>query len=128
MNFKIMISGVVILFLYCVLVWLATKVKKSESDVAINIGLLILGGAIGWVIGIFLTPYGEGQKAEFSEYASVIALFVSGYLVGKVDAAISHLFKPEYLFTQVAGFRLVTTFSSFLLGMLVTVVIRYYAS
>ncbi|WP_345971399.1 hypothetical protein WCX72_05985 [Sulfurimonas sp. HSL1-6] len=94
---------------------------------AINLGLVILGGAIGWVVGIFLTPYSAGQKAEFAEYASVIALFASGYLVGKVDAAISHMLKPENLFTPIVGFRLVITFSSFLLGMLVTVVIRYYA-
>lgn len=127
MNIKLIISGVVILSLYALIGWLTTRVKKEPSDVAINLGLVILGGAIGWVIGIFLTPYGEGQKAEFAEYASVIALFASGYLVGKIDAAISHLLKPENLFTPMVGFRLVITFSSFLLGMLVTVVIRYYA-
>ncbi|UFS63726.1 hypothetical protein LOH54_06220 [Sulfurimonas sp. HSL-3221] len=127
MNVKLAISGIVILSVYALLAWLSTRVKKEPSDVAINLGLVILGGAIGWVVGIFLTPYSAGQKAEFAEYASVIALFASGYLVGKVDAAISHMLKPENLFTPIVGFRLVITFSSFLLGMLVTVVIRYYA-
>ena len=127
MNTKLALSGIVIVFLYSLIGWLATRVKKEPTDMAINFILIILGGAIGWVVGIFLTPYGVGQKAEFAEYASVVALFASGYLVGKVDAAISHLFKPEYMFTPIVGFRMAATFSSFLLGMLVTVVIRYYA-
>ncbi|WP_345986706.1 hypothetical protein WCX49_06160 [Sulfurimonas sp. HSL-1656] len=127
MNIKLIMSGIVILSVYALIGWLSTRVKKEPSDVPINLGLVILGGAIGWVVGIFLTPYSAGQKAEFAEYASVIALFSSGYLVGKVDAAISHMLRPENLFTPMVGFRLIITFSSFLLGMLVTVVIRYYA-
>lgn len=127
MNFKMIASVIVIVSIYAIIGWLASKVRKDPVDVPINMSLIILGGAIGWVVGIFLTPYGQDQKVEFAEYASVIALFVSGYLVGKVDAAISHLLKPECLFTPIVGFRLIITFSSFLLGMLVTVVLRYYS-
>ncbi len=126
MHIKLVISGVVIITLYSLLSWLATRVKREQSDIAINFTLIILGGVIGWLVGIFLTPYSDDQKAEFAEYASVIALFGSGYLVGKVDAAISHLFKPEYMFTPLVGFRMAATFSSFILGMLVTTVVRYY--
>jgi uncharacterized membrane protein YjfL (UPF0719 family) len=126
MNIKLIISGIVILLLYALIGYLTTRVKKEPTDVAISLALVILGATVGWVIGIFLTPYDEIQKIEFSNYASFIALFASGYLIGKVDAAISHLFKPEYLFTPIVGFRLVITFASFLLGMLITVVVRYY--
>ena len=126
MNVKIITSSVVVLVLYCVLIWLTTKVKKAPEDVPINITLLILGAVLGWVLGIFLTPYDPEQKSDFNQYASYVALVVSGYLVGKFDAAISYIFKPENLFTPMVGFRVIMSISSLLLAMLITVVIRFY--
>lgn len=126
MYIKLIISVVVITSLYILILWLSTRTQKEPSNVSINLGLVVLGGSSGWVVGIFLTPYNIQQKTEFTEYATAISLLASGYLVGKVDAALSHLLKPEYLFTPIVGFRLLITFSSFLLGMLITVVIRYY--
>lgn len=128
MNFRITISSIVISAAFAAILWLATRVKKDPYDVPINLALVILGGSVGWVIGIFLTPYDGNQLITFGKYASFVSLFVSGYLVGKIDNTIAYLLKPENLFTPIIGFRTTATLASVLLGLLITVVIRFHAA
>lgn len=128
MNLKLAVSSMVITAAFAAILWLSTKVKKEPHDIPINLTLVILGGTIGWVTGIFLTPYNGNQLSDFEKYASFVSLFVSGYLVGKVDSTVAYLFKPENLFTPIIGFRTAATLASFMLGLLITVVIRFYAT
>jgi hypothetical protein len=48
--------------------------------------LCLAGGALGWIIGILVSPLDAGEKKQFSDFAKALVALISGYLVGKVDS------------------------------------------
>jgi hypothetical protein len=73
---------------------------------ALNIAVLVFGASTGWLAGILLSPYDPKEERAFPRYAAAASAFASGYLVSKVDRVLEDLLKPEFLFSSVAGFRL----------------------
>jgi len=57
--------------------------------------LPVLGTAIGWLTGTMISPY-ESEKQQFESFAKVLAAFVTGFLVSKVNAIFDLLLKDEY--------------------------------
>jgi len=112
--------------LLVVLVILSFFIKKEDEDKWINLAIIVLGLSIGWLFGMYISPYGEGEKQRFVEYATAVSAFVSGYLVAKLDGLITKLLSPEQVLQPVAGFRVIAGFSTFILSMLVTYVVRAY--
>lgn len=126
MHIKLLVTAGIVLPLIAVLIGLATRVKQQENDTQINIALLILGGALGWLLGIFMSPYDSGETAAFASYASAVATFASGYLLAKIDPLVSKLFTPDFLFNRVVAFRTISFISMILLAMLMTFAVRVY--
>ena len=54
-----------------------------------------LGLAAGWGTGILLAPY-ESEQRRFHDYLKFASVFVSGYLVGKLDRVFELWFDPTY--------------------------------
>jgi len=123
---KLLITICIVLPLILALVVLALRVRESENDVQVNLALLVFGGSLGWLLGIFMSPYGEGEKAAFAGYASAIMTFASGYLVGKIDPFVGKLLHPDFLFRTLVGFRVLSFLSIMLLSMLMTFAVREY--
>ena len=109
------------------LVILSFFIKENEEDKWINLAIVVLGVSIGWLFGMYISPYGKGEEQKFTEYATAVSAFVSGYLLAKIDGLITKLLSPEQILRPVAGFRLIAGFSTVIVTMLVTYVVRAYA-
>lgn len=51
----------------------------------IQVLICILGGAIGWCIGMYLTPNNEGETKKFSEFGKIILLVGAGIGIAKAS-------------------------------------------
>ena len=67
------------------------------------------------------------EAKAFPRYAAAVSAFASGYLVSKLDRVLEQLLKPEFLFSPVAGFRLLAGLSGFATAAIITYVYRTYA-
>ncbi len=89
-----------------------------------------LGLTAGWAAGLLLAPY-ESEKERFREYAKLISVFITGYLVSKVDRLIELWFDPEHgpiLLRPLVAHRILLCITSFLLAAVWTYVARKYFS
>jgi hypothetical protein len=99
--------------------------KDSLAWLATSLGL-----AAGWGTGILLAPYLSEQQ-RFREYAKVLSVFLSGYLVGKLDRLLELWFNPEYgplALRPNFAFRMMAGITGFLLAAVSTYVARKYLS
>jgi D-alanyl-lipoteichoic acid acyltransferase DltB (MBOAT superfamily) len=126
MHLKLTITFCIVITLTIVITALAFKMKEEENDIPINVVIIILGASLGWLLGIFMSPYDAGERASFAVYAGAVASFVSGYLVAKVDSSVTKLLSPEFLFQKIVAFRFISFFSVLLLAMLLTFAVRVY--
>jgi hypothetical protein len=89
-----------------------------------------LGLTAGWAAGLLLAPY-ESEQERFREYAKLVSVFISGYLVSKVDRLIELWFDPEHgpiLLRPLVVHRILLCITSFLLAAVWTYVARKYFS
>jgi hypothetical protein len=104
-------------------------VKDDAKDPFINLSVLALGWAVGWLIGALLSPYTGAEKTRFAEYAGAVSVFVSGYAIGKIDRLITHILTPTNFFsvTKITGFRILAFCVAVIVTMITTFVFRSYA-
>ncbi len=89
-----------------------------------------LGLAAGWGTGILLAPY-RSEQVRFREYAKIASVFVTGYLVGKLDRVFELWFDPTYgplLLRSSFALRVMAGIASYLLAAISTYVARKYLS
>jgi hypothetical protein len=89
-----------------------------------------LGLTAGWAVGLLLAPY-ESEEKRFREYAKLVSVFITGYLVSKVDRLIELWFDPEHgpiLLRPLVVDRILLCITSFLLAAVWTYVARKYFS
>lgn len=129
MNYKLLGSLATAVCLAGTLLYLAVDFKAGTTvpPVTLNVMVVLLGIAFGWLFGILLSPYSEDEKNKFSEYAKAFGVFASGYLVGKTDKVVEELFKPDFILDSVHGFRVMAFVSAFLISLITTFVFRRYA-
>lgn len=108
------------------LIVLSFFVKEKEDDKWLNLATIVLGLSVGWIFGMYISPYGKGEELKFTEYATAVSAFVSGYLVAKIDGLITKILSPEIILRPVSGFRLIASLSALVVAMLVTYVVRAY--
>ena len=71
---------IAILFVVAYLVW-----SGSKTDHWWLAMLGVVGGLVGWALGIVATPYNESEKGRLGQIMSAVAAFGSGVFVAKVD-------------------------------------------
>ena len=57
----------------------------SFGNPAINFLVALLGGACGWIAGIFAAPYTQREASRFVTLGQALATFLSGYVLSKLD-------------------------------------------
>jgi len=122
-TFKILssyfIGGLGIIFCFY-----AAATEGTERNIQILI--CILGGAIGWCIGLYVTPTSEGEKQQLSEFGKAFLTLVSGFGLGKITEikqAVS-LWLPAD--DKISGLRILLFLSMIIIGALFTYVSRLF--
>jgi hypothetical protein len=77
-----------------------------------------------------LSPDSKTEAHNFSTLGKNVSLFISGYLISKIDGVIAGIFDAKMLLdaaSHLAVFRLIGAFAAFILATILTYVIRIYA-
>jgi len=127
MNWKMMGSCVGAALCLLALLALSILIRANVQDAYLNLALLVLAWVIGWILGTLAAPYTKKEETQFTAYAKAVSVFVSGYLVGKLDRLATDIFSPEILMKPIAAFRLVAFVATVLLAALVTRSFRAYS-
>jgi hypothetical protein len=109
--------------IYAGLLWFAMHYSDaSRSPILILAGLL--GASLGWVVGLLVSPYNEGEQSAFGEYGKLIYGFLSGYLLSKFDPVIARALTEgvDSSWVVIGCFGL----TSFLVAVPVTYITRRY--
>lgn len=90
----------------------------------INMGVVLLGVALGILAGFLVSPYAEEEK-NFSSYAKYLLAILTGYLASKLDRAIEAAIAAAATDPAVS-LRMILFFTSLLASLLITFVARRY--
>jgi len=94
----------------------------------VEVLLCFAGGALGWFVGILISPRDEDEKAAFVNYGKAISAFVTGFVLAKLDRIFEDVMRPENL-PKAGEDYLVRTLlfvTTFVIGVLFTFVGRGY--
>jgi hypothetical protein len=129
LNYKIVATSIfafAFLTALAVLCWFVSE-PTAESR-GVSFGVLILAIAIGWLLGIAVSPYNPGEKRLFTDAAKAASVFVSGYLLAKFDGLIEKALGPEMLADPVGTYRVVMFVAAALFSLILTFVHRNYVA
>lgn len=126
MNYKLFGSVIAGLAMGGSVTYLSYMVGDDYKASALNLLIVILGLALGWLLGILLSPYSDVEEKKFTEYAKAFGVFASGYLVGKVDKVIEALFQPDFVLESVHGFRVMSFLAALIISLVLTFIFRRY--
>jgi hypothetical protein len=126
MNYKLIGSAVTAAVLAGAVVWGAFQFADNARSLATNLLVITLGAAMGWLLGIVLSPYTREEEQKFGDYAKAFAAFASGYLVGKLDKLFTDVLAPEFVFDPVRGVRVMAFLASLIISLVATFVFRRY--
>ncbi|HEX7928445.1 MAG TPA: hypothetical protein VF678_12700 [bacterium] len=108
---------------------LALIIGDTVVEKALNFTVLASTASAGWLIGVFLSPYGKTEATKFPVYAGAVSTFASGYLVSKVDRLLEKWLQPEALaaITPLIGFRVLGGLTALFVAIVITYAMRSYA-
>lgn len=115
------------------LVALALVVESLRSgDELLRIYLLV-GAAIGWLVGILAVPLNDDEQNRFGQFAKIIAGFLTGYLFSKIDPVVIWFVTPPDggqfpIFDPTIQKRALFSFAGFLVSLIMIFNARSYWS
>jgi len=99
----------------------------APSAVALNCAVIIVGAAVGWMVGVVLSPDSPGQTGRFEGAWAALATIMTGYVVAKGEASIARLLEPAFLFSEKVGFRVLAFVGSLVASLILVFVHREYS-
>jgi len=124
-SLKLVTSFAFAILVACILLCVLIVLKDTLAWLACAFGL-----AAGWATGFLLAPY-QSEQQRFKEYVKFISVFISGYLVSKLDKLFDLWFDPEHgplLLHSIIAHRILICFTSFMMAAVTTYVARKYVS
>ena len=115
------ILGALIVTAFLVLGWLLSE--DVPQRIATTGGILF-GIALGWLFGVFLSPYDERDQLAFTRAGKAVTAFLSGYALAKVDRLVDAMLAPALVTQLVPGFRALAFGSSFIVALILTYLFR----
>ena len=102
-------------------------IGSQTSGYALNVSILVLGSSFGWLGGTFISPYTEKEQTEFAGYVKALSVFLSGYLVAKINDIVGTVFSPAFLASPEAAFRMILSLAANTVALVFTFLMRRYA-
>lgn len=96
---------------------------QLEPPRAFNFGLCILGGSLGWMVGILLSPY-PGETPRFNDYMKGISTLFSGYILAKLDCWFGD--KSSVVIPMIVAGRMMVFAIAFIIFVILVFVTRTY--
>jgi hypothetical protein len=127
MNFKLVGTSVIGVGLAGTLAFLCFRFGSSSEDHDLNLAIMVVATIIGWILGVLVSPYDQGEQRQFTSLARVASAFITGYLAAKVNSLIDAILSPQLLLTPLPAFRALLFVGAALLATLGTFVYRRYA-
>lgn len=95
---------------------IAPEATRSATY-ALTVAVLLTGGALGWVVGIFISPI-RNEEEQFKTYGKAVAAGISGYVLAKIDPLLSSLLMEKTAFDIQNSFRFLGFVVCFIVAML----------
>lgn len=109
---------------------LGCLIAPTQADAYLNSELVIAFSAVGWAVGMIISPDSAMEEKKFSGIWKGISLFLSGYLVSKIDPLVETLLKPEtvgHLSNPLVAYRLLAAVAAVIFAAILTYAVRAYA-
>lgn len=108
------------------LIVLGAQDVQDSKRTAFNYLSGVLGISLGWIMGIFLSPYNPDEHSKFSDYAKALSTFVSGYLLSKVDRLLDPAQVPAIMSDPQVVYRTMFFLACFFLTLVAVFLVRSY--
>lgn len=95
----IIFTSIFFIFFFALIWYLCGEVAGAREDqgtAALNRLLALLGGIVGWMIGMAFAPYSYRDQARFEAVGKVVVAFASGYFVSKFNLFVDKAFFPYH--------------------------------
>lgn len=109
------------------ILWLGCQQGSGREDYSFTYLAGLVGALTGWVTGIFLSPYSQGEARQFSDYGKALSAFISGYLLSKCDRFLDNVDVNAPLGPKLLQYRILYFFACFFLAMIIAFLLRKYA-
>jgi len=100
----------VLLFIavYLIALTISAQVASDKRDFAYSVAAATVGLALGWVLGIIISPSSKDEATEFSLLTKAVSTFLTGYVLGyvkdlKLADIRAFLERPNIPFRLMAG-------------------------
>ncbi len=123
-------GGLTLLFgvtLYIMLFSFTCAWVTSSTERFLDLALLNLGVACGWILGVYASPGTDAEAARFSRLSTVVSSFLTGFVLSKSDDFLKWLADPGH-WSHAVAFRFVLCVSGVLIAALVAYALREYIS
>jgi len=107
------------------LVVIAFMLDDGEARL-ITLSLMCLGGAVGYALGIFLSPFTQSEETEFAKVGKLVSAVVTGFVLAKLGPALDSVVSSQVLFVPTNLFRLTSFVGCMLLTAITVFVHRKY--
>ncbi len=107
-NPPAIIAVVAFIGLYLIMVTISAQFASDAREFAYSVAAGTFGLALGWVLGIVISPSGKDEATEFSLLTKAISTFLTGYVlaylkdISKADVQ-SFLSRPQVPFRLLIG-------------------------
>ena len=81
------------------LIFISAFIYNNGEEKSLFFLSAVFGVSIGWALGVAATPFDIYEKRRLSEITKIAYGFLTGYLISKIDAILSHLISKD-LFAQ----------------------------
>lgn len=120
------VAPVLLIAVFC-MGWCLSEIPQERY---VTSAVLIAAIAFGWAFGMVLSPDSKTEAKNFSTLGKSVSLFISGYLVSKIDGLVTGVFDPQVLLhatEHLAAYRLIGAIASLTLTAILTYIVRVYA-
>jgi hypothetical protein len=100
----------VLLFIavYLIVLTISAQIATNSGDFAYSVASATFGLALGWVLGIIISPSSKDEASEFSLLTKAVSTFLTGYVLGylkdlKLPQIQAFLERPGIPFRLLAG-------------------------